>query len=306
MEQVSMPLTSNPYSGMHDSGNQPRIPERRIYRVLPKPAAVVSSAAAMEMILRNMVLDGDPFAAWEGAIATQPYLKYLNGFGTQVVIRMLRSAQRFQGFKVEFDQHVLKSHVLFTLGTLVNDFDIANTSPLMGVKALDIGCGALSDYASSALESTTDLLTQFYLDHPPILAELLQLLGAQTLGVDPREHAPSTYSYTPTYRHVSLSFPEIQGWLQKLRQPVDLICCFNLFHRPDFSYHYPSPQRLSSFFKGLHTGLSPQGLVFTSTPLIPATDENRMMNRRIFTNAGFRVIYEGYYMILEPQQSTSS
>lgn len=300
-----MPLTSDPRADHPDSGNLSPSPERRVYRLLPKPNIVRTNAAAMEALLRDIVLcDGstDPFEV----ASSRPALKYINTFGTQVVMRMLRSAHRFQGFKIEFDHHMLKPHVLFLFGTLVNEFDLANTSPLTGIKALDVGCGALSDYASSSLEKTTDLLTQFYLDHPPVLAELLQLLGAQTFGVDSRSNDPDTYAYTPIYRHITLPFNEIQAWLQKLHQPMDLITCFNLFDRPHFSYHYSSPIELTRFFKGLRAGLSDQGLLFTSAPLLPSSPQNRAMNQRIFKNAGFRMVYEGYYIILEPRPSQTA
>jgi hypothetical protein len=320
-----MPLTSNHRAGMPDFGSQPfghqsndaqpkqsqshgsdpstsnHAMERYTYRILPKVAEIQHHAAAMEELLCQQLLHPDPELPWVKALEQYPRLKYLNNFGTQIVIRMLRSAYRFQGFKIDFSAHVLKPHVLFVLSTLVSDADLAHTSPLAGLKALDIGCGALSSYVPADQDSTVDMLTQFYLDHPPVLAELLQLLGAQTFGVDPREYNPQAYDYTPTYRHLTFGFTEVEDWLQKLRQPMDLICCFNLFNRGSFEYHYGSPRRISQFFQGLKSGLSPQGLVFTSAPLLPSSADNIAMNRRIFTNAGFRVVYTGYYTILEPR-----
>lgn len=275
------------------------------YRVLPKPSDVVREAKRMEQLLKRMILSPEAIAP-DVLFGRHPMLKHLNNFGTQIVIRMSRSCDRFQGFKIDFDAHVLKPHVLFLAGTLCDDFNHLHTSPLNGVRALDIGCGALSAYGGDP--ETSDLLAQFYHDHPPILPEILQMLGAHTIGLDPRHNDPSQYSYQPIYKHKTSDFTDIHDWLSRLsaNQKFDLISCFNLFSRQSFAFHYHSPEQIIEFFKGIRRGISPEGLLYTSAPLLPSSSEYRRTNRKIFAKAGFKIIYEGYYFILEPMRSRSS
>lgn len=296
-----MPVKPNHDADIEDSG---RLGYRE-YRVLPKKAVILREAQAIEALLKRLLLHSESVLQWELQLDRYPKLKQLNSFGKQIVIRMLRSSYRFQGFKIEFDNHILKPHILFLLGTLSDEFDYMHTSPLNGVKALDIGCGALSEYSAAPLETTTDLITQFYLDRPPILAELLQMLGAQSVGVDPRENCADTYEYQVSYRHHISDFPGIASWLGKLKYKFDLMSCFNLYARQGFAYYYQTPEELTQFFKGLRHGLSPQGLLFTTAPLPPSSLENQQSNRQIFSQAGFQVLYEGYYMILEPRPKRS-
>jgi hypothetical protein len=267
------------------------------YRALPQTDVVIREANHIEDLLRRLIADPND-VDWELHLGRYPKLKALNSFGTQIVIRMLRSGDRFRGYKVDFDNHALKPYILFLVGTLSDDFSHMNTSPLNGVRALDVGCGALSEYGTPL--DTNDLLAQFYAIHPPILPEILQMLGATTFGVDPRENSSQEFEYQVTYKHMCCEFPEISTWMQKLPSKFDLISCFNLFSRRSFNYLYQSPDEIADFFAQLRRGLNRQGLLYTSAPLIPSSSENRQMNRRIFAKAGFKIVYEGYYFILEP------
>ncbi|MGJ3250863.1 MAG: hypothetical protein ACFE0J_07000 [Elainellaceae cyanobacterium] len=225
-------------------------------------------------------------------------LKHLNSFAKQIVIRMLRSNRRFWGYKVDVNNRIVKPHILFLIGTLCDEFDYMNTSPLYGLRVLDIGCGALSNYGS--VDDDDDLLNQFYGDRPPMAAEMLQLLGAQTIGIDPRSHCSQTYDYRVSYKHQIVNFDAIENWLNAFSHPFDVISGFNLFSRPGFLYHYWSTDRVVALFRKLRQQLEPRGLLYTSSPLPPASLENRHTNRQIFTKAGFEILHEGYYFIAKP------
>jgi hypothetical protein len=276
------------------------------YRALPTAKHLATEAKRIEALLKRMLLELDSDTPPDVVLGRYPTLKQLNNFGTQIVIRMCRSSDRFQGFKIDFDQHILKPHFLFLAGTLCDDFNHLHTSPLNGVRALDIGCGALSSYGPDL--DTSNLLAQFYQDHPPVTAEILQMLGAHTIGLDPRQHNPDEYSYQPIYKHKTSEFIDVQQWLSRLsvNQKFDLIACFNLFDRPSFAFHYHSPETITEFFKGVRRGITSEGVVYTSAPLLPSSSENRRTNRKIFAKAGFKIIHEGYYFILEPMRSRSS
>ncbi|HHP7245688.1 MAG TPA: hypothetical protein ACFE0H_13485 [Elainellaceae cyanobacterium] len=225
-------------------------------------------------------------------------LKHLNSFAKQIVIRMLRSNRRFWGYKVDVNNRIVKPHILFLIGTLCDGFDYMNTSPLYGLRVLDIGCGALSEYGT--VDDDGDLLNQFYGDRPPMAAEMLQLLGAQTIGIDPRRHCPQTYDYRVSYKHQIVNFDAIENWLNAFSAPFDVISGFNLFSRPGFLYHYWSTDRIVALFQTLRQRLEPCGLLYTSSPFPPASLENRHTNRQIFTKAGFEILHEGYYFIAKP------
>ncbi len=271
------------------------------YRILPDPKAIANDAEQIETYLHKLILEPDTIQDADAYFDQFPALKHVNSFGKQVVIRMIRSSDRFQGFKIDFDNHILKPHILFLVGTLCDDFSHLHTSPLDGLRLLDIGCGALSAYLSLS-ERSPNLLTQFYDDHPPIEAEIMQMLGAQTYGIDPRDNDAVEYNYPIAYKHIQTEFSDVAPWLQKVKSKFDVITCFNLFSRNSFTYHYHSPKAIAEFFKGLRAGLSRHSLVYTSAPLLPSSQENRDTNRRIFDQAGFRILYEGYYVILEPRK----
>ncbi|MGB3494066.1 MAG: hypothetical protein WBA57_15150, partial [Elainellaceae cyanobacterium] len=151
----------------------------------PREQAIVAQAEAVERLLGK--LDGcekEQPEAQTDLINQHLTLKHLNSFGKQVVIRMFRSSDRFRGYKVNFDHYILPPSVLFLVGTLCESFSYANTSPLFGFNFLDVGCGALSRYSQTKTDQS--LLTKFHGDRPPLTAEMIQMLGAKTIGVDPR------------------------------------------------------------------------------------------------------------------------
>jgi hypothetical protein len=273
---------------------------------LPTAKQLVKEAKRIEELLKRLMLDLDTDTPPKVVLGRYPTLKQLNNFGTQIIIRMCRSSDRFHGFKMDFDQHILKPHILFLVGTLCDDFNHLHTSPLNGIRALDIGCGALSSYGPDL--DTSDLLAQFYQDHPPVTPEILQMLGAHTIGLDPRQHDSDEYSYQSIYKHKVSEFTDVQPWLSRLSvtQKFDLISCFNLFDRPSFAFHHHTPETITEFFKGIRRGLTSEGVVYTSAPLLPSSSEHRRTNRKIFAKAGFKIIHEGYYFILEPMRSRSS
>jgi hypothetical protein len=271
-------------------------------RILPKPEWIAREAADIEALLRSISYSALNITEQEVSIDAlldrYPRLKSLNSFGKQIVIRMMRSNLAFQGYKVDFKDHVLKPHVLLLIGTLCQNFDSLNTSPLAGCKVLEVGSGALAPYAPPREDH--DLLAQFYSDHPPITAEILQMLGAQTIGLDPRANSKETYQYQTSYKHRIVEFVDLQDWLATVEEKFDVVTCFHVFNRSSFMYYYETPEQISKFLKGLRAVISPQGLLYSGTPILPISPENVEMNRKIFQDAGFKVIYEGYYLILEP------
>lgn len=268
-------------------------------RILPPVKLIVSEAAKIEALSRDLLHTKlgikDHF---DVQIDEYPKIHNLNSFGKQIVIQMMRSNPNFKGFKIDLKDHILSPHILFLAGTLCGNFDHMNTSPLYGFKVLDIGCGALSSYAPT--KDDEDLLVQFYNDHPPIAAEILQILGAQVTGIEPRPHNKQEYSHHISYKHKVMEFSEIGDWLPTAEEKFDVIACLHLFSRPDFLYTYSSPEQIAHFFRPFRKAISPQGLLYTSVPLLPASPENQELNQQIFREAGFKVIYEGYYWILEP------
>jgi SAM-dependent methyltransferase len=272
-------------------------------RILPKTEIIAAEAAQVEMVLRNLLysMSSSPDQAslsLDEKLDSYPKLKSLNSFGKQIVIRMMRSNPTFEGYKVDFKDHILKPHVLLLISTLCNTFDLMNTSPLTGLKVLEVGSGALSSYA--AAKDAHDLLAQFYADHPPINSEILQMLGAQTTGVDPRANCKETYRYQPSYKHRIVEFVDLEDWLKTIDDKFDVITGFHVFNRSSFLYHYDSPDQIARFLKNLRRVISPQGLLYTGAPVLPISPENVALNHQIFGDAGFKTIYEGQYFILEP------
>lgn len=263
----------------------------------PRTKAIIREAEDIKHILMQLsCLPADDLAAQHSLIEQHEKIKHLNSFGKQLLIRMFRSNDRFWGYKVDFDQHILKPSVLFLVGTLCDSFDYMNTSPIFGLSVLDVGCGALSTYGVPDKEQ--DLLTQFYADRPPIATEMLQMLGAKTIGLDPRANRADEYKYDVAYKHFKIEFDDIDAWLQNSPHRFDVISCMNLFNRQSFLYDHNSYEDTADFFEILHKGLATDGLLYTSPPMIPSSEENRCTNRRIFTRAGFRILHEGYFLIL--------
>jgi hypothetical protein len=251
-----------------------------------------------ELLSKVLYSQADDPNIWDVCANNNSKLKNLNSFGKQIVSQMLRSNPDFQGFKVEFKDPILKPDVLFLIGTLCDDFDHMNTSPLHGFNILDVGCGALSPYVSI---ETNNLLDRFYNDQPPIAAELLQILGAHTVGVDTRPNSKEVYEYKPTYKHKTMEFFEIGKWLTTLDYKFDVVSCINLFNKFGFAYHYSLPHQIAQFLSNLRKVMSPQGLLYCTAPVIPSSPENKQINYQTFSDAGFKVLYEGYYLILQPR-----
>ncbi len=271
-------------------------------RILPPVKLIVSEAAKIEALSHDLLsLKLGIKDYLEVPLDEYPKIQNLNSFGKQIVIQMMRSNNSFKGFKIDLKEHILQPHILFLAGTLCGNFDHMNTSPLYGFKVLDVGCGALSTYAPS--DKDEDLLVRFYNDHPPLAAEILQILGAQVTGIEPRPHSKQDYAYQISYKHKVIEFSEIGNWLPSVEEKFDVIACLHLFSRPDFLYTYDSPEQLVRFFRNFKSAISPQGLLYTSVPLLPVSSENQQMNHQIFREAGFKVIYEGYYWILEPVEN---
>jgi hypothetical protein len=269
-------------------------------QLLPSRKKIQLEAERVEDLLRKLFSAGATAQdSWELYSSQYPKLKSLNGFGKQIVVQMFRSNPAFQGYKVEFKEPILKPHILFLMGTLCEDFDYMNTSPLYGMNILDMGCGALSSYGLA--EDEDDLIDQFYRDHPPIGAELLQVLGAQTTGVEPRGNLKERYDYQVTYKHRVMEFNAIKDWLKTLNTPFDVITCFNLFNRADFSYYYASPHEISAFLRDLRHVLTPKGFLYCSPPFLSFSPENKHLNYQVFEGAGLKVVHEGYYFILRPR-----
>ena len=259
--------------------------------------SIIQEAQRIELFFSQiMQAGGFSHDSWEEC-QNYPKLKQLNSLGKQLVIRMLRSNSRFRGYKVDFDHHMLNPSVLFLAGTLCNEFDYAHTSPLFGLEVLDIGCGALSEYAPP--DKDANLLSQFYGDRPPVGAELLQMLGAKTVGIDPRSHCSESYSYQITYRHRMVEFDDVSEWLQEYGSTFDVISCLNVLKRQSFLYGHPDPEHITTFLAGLRHWIVPNGLLYSTSPLPPSSEENCQTNRQIFHRAGFRILHEGYYLIAE-------
>lgn len=277
-----------------DSADSPRFE----YHGLLHPQRIAAEAAEIEDLLKKCFALDDTSAEqsieWMDQI---PKIKHLNSFGKQILIRMFRSNRRFWGYKVDFNSQSLKPAVLFLVGTLCDSFDHMNTSPLYGLSVLDIGCGALSTYVKP--DDDSRLIEQFYGDHPPIAAEILQMLGAKTVGVDPRHHCRDDYEYQVSYAHRAVEFGAIESWLDELSERFNVISCLNLFSRHSFLYHYAASDEFIQFFTRLWTKLMTGGLVYTTPPFAPSSEENCSANRAVFAAAGFNILHEGYYLILQ-------
>ncbi|NEQ96445.1 MAG: hypothetical protein F6K30_06930 [Cyanothece sp. SIO2G6] len=271
---------------------------RQYLKTAPKRTrTIVQEAQRVEAFLSNiMQLGGLQDDAWDFC-QEYPKLRQLNSLGKQIVIRMFRSNSRFQGYKVDFERHMLSPSVLFLAGSLCEQFDYTHTSPLFGLNALDIGCGALSEYAP--LAKNTNLLSQFYGDRPPISAELLQMLGAKTTGLDPRTNCATTYDYQVAYRHRVVEFDGIERWVKDHVNQFDIVSCLNLLKRHSFIYAHSEPEQIVRFFANVRRSLVAKGLLYSTAPLPPSSSENRRTNRRIFQKAGFQILHEGYYLIAE-------
>ena len=258
---------------------------------------IIREAQRIELFFSQvMQLGGLSDESWDRC-QDYPKLRQLNSLGKQIVIRMFRSNPRFQGYKVDFDRHMLNPSVLFLAGSLSSQFDYANTSPLFGLNILDIGCGALSEYAVP--DKSANLLSQFYGDRPPIGAELLQMLGAKTIGVDPRSHCTDTYHYQMSYRHRMAEFDEMDQWIKEYVSTFDVVSCLNVLKRQSFLYGHPDPENITDFLKNVRRSLVSNGLLYMTAPLAPSSPENRQTNRQIFSRAGLRILHEGYYLIAE-------
>ncbi|MEM9216631.1 MAG: hypothetical protein AAGD25_20070 [Cyanobacteria bacterium P01_F01_bin.150] len=258
---------------------------------------IVHEAQRIESFFSKiMQLGGLSDESWDRC-QDYPKLRQLNSLGRQIVIRMFRSNPRFQGYRVDFDRHMLNPDVLFLIGSLSSQFDYANTSPLFGLNILDIGCGALSEYAP--LDKDANLLSQFYGDRPPVGAELLQMLGAKTIGVDPRSHCSQTYNYQTSYRHRMVEFDEMDQWIKDYVNSFDVVSCLNLLKRQSFLYGHSNADSITEFLTTVRRSLVSHGLLYMIAPLAPSSPENRQANRQIFSRAGLRVLHEGYYLIAE-------
>jgi SAM-dependent methyltransferase len=271
-----------------------------VEQILPSSKKIRLEAEKVEDLLRKLFSTGASASDnWEIYSGQYPKLRSLNSFGKQIVVRMFRSNPAFQGYKVEFREPILKPHVLFLIGTLCEDFDYMNTSPLYGMSVLDIGCGALSTYGTA--NEDANLADQFYSDRPPVGAELLQILGAQTTGIEPRGNAKEIYDYQVSYKHRVMDFGAIKEWLKTLNGKLDVITCFNLFNRASFAYYYASPHEISAFLKDLRQALNPKGFLYCSAPFLSFSPENKQLNYQVFEGAGLKVVHEGYYCILRPR-----
>lgn len=274
-------------------------------RTVPKAEVLVREARRVESLLKEIAqfklrLKDYPTEQIERYAA----IKNLISFSKQVMTQMMRSNDRYRGFKVDTRNYAPSSKILFLAGTLCEDFGYMNTSPLYGYNILDIGCGALSPYIEIEFpylqpKKEEDLLVQFHQDYPPLCAEILQILGAKVNGLDPRPNYKNEYEYQTAYKHRMLEYPQIKDWLTSVEIKFDVISCLSLFGKYDFSFYYSTPDQLVRFLSPLRHVLSPQGLLYSDPPLLPTQPDAREMNRRIFGKAGFRVVYEGYYYILE-------
>lgn len=229
-------------------------------------------------------------------------LKNINSLSKQIVLNLLRSNDLFRGFKVNIKQHIIRPELMLLAGTLCETFDVMNTSPFYGYRALMVGCGALSSYTETKVE-TSDLIERFYSDRPPVTPEVMQILGAKVTGIEPRENNKAEYEYPVSYRHVAIGFQQLEAWLSANPEPFDVLTCFNLFSRSEFLFHYSTPEQITRFLRVLRRAIAPKGLLYSSPPLLPVSTENRSINAQVFYAAGFQTIYQGYYYILEPVHS---
>jgi SAM-dependent methyltransferase len=296
-QNTASPLTPSLATSLGTSASsalkQPRVSHRPLS---PRTKAIIREAEEIKQLLMQLSwFSPDNADAQKGILEQHEKIKHLNSFGKQLLIRMFRSNDRFWGYKVDFEHYLLKPDVLFLVGTLCDSFDYMNTSPIYGLNVLDIGCGALSTYGPP--DESQDLLSQFHADRPPIATEMLQMLGAKTIGLDPRANNPEDYKYDVAYKHFKVEFENVEQWLRTTQQKFDVISCMNLFNRQSFLYDHHSYEDTGEFFKSLRIGLLPDGLLYSSPPLLPSSEENRQMNRRIFTRAGFRILHEGYFFI---------
>jgi hypothetical protein len=255
-------------------------------------------ALRIEDLLKKLLYSKtDVDDCWDVYTHNDSKLRNLNSFGKQIATQMMRSNPDYQGFRVEFKDPALKPDVLFLIGTLCDDFDHMNTSPLYGFNILDVGCGALSPYGNS--KDKENLVERFYSDQPPIAPELLQILGAHAIGIDPRSHDRQVYDYPTSYKHRTINFPEIPQWLSSLDYCFDIISCLSLFNKSSFGYYYSLPEDITQFLKLLRRATSPKGLLYCTHPFIPSSEENQQLNHQIFSDAGFNLLHEGYYLILQ-------
>ncbi|MGB3495226.1 MAG: hypothetical protein WBA57_21025, partial [Elainellaceae cyanobacterium] len=155
----------------------------------------------------------------------------------------------------------------------------------------------LSRYSQTKTDQS--LLTKFHGDRPPLTAEMIQMLGAKTIGVDPRKNLAEDYEYQVGYKHLTMEFEAIADWIKNTQQQFEVISGLDLFSRQGFLFNYATPETAAAFLKGLRRGLVSKGLLYISPPYVPSSLENRCANRRIVTRAGFHVLYEGYFLILQ-------
>ncbi|OLP18891.1 hypothetical protein BST81_08220 [Leptolyngbya sp. 'hensonii'] len=267
-------------------------------RVLPSPEVISQRATDLAPLIKAILDFKLGQSEYPEALLEQyPQIKNLNSFSKQVTTQMLRSNSRYQGYKVETKNYLLKPSTLFLLGTLCGSFDYMNTSPLYGSTILDIGCGALSPYWEENKQD--DLMVQFLNDRPPIRAEVLQLLGGRITGIETRPNAKPEYDYQVSYKHRVMPLGELGSWASNLSDRFDLITCLGVLDRYEFSLCYPSPRELTRLFMGLRKILSPQGLLYADIPLIPASPAHRQTNQQIFQQAGLRIIHAGCCYVLE-------
>lgn len=268
-------------------------------RVLPPLNLIANEATKIESLIRELVLVRMGLKAEsEDLLSQSSKLQNLNSFGKQLIIQMMRSNPNFRGFKIDIKDHILRPDILFLVGTLCSDFGHMNTSPLFGCKILDVGCGALSAYAPS--EEDDDLITQFYRDYPPLNAEILQILGAQVTGIDPREHSKDRYEYQVSYKHRTVEFSDIHQWFAATEDRFDILTCFHLFNKSSFLYTFDSPKAIAKLFRSFRKVLAPGGLLYCVAPFLPISAQQQQANYQIFRKAGFKVLYSGYYYILVP------
>ncbi|MDX2100120.1 MAG: hypothetical protein SFW36_20280 [Leptolyngbyaceae cyanobacterium bins.59] len=279
-------------------------------RVVPAASVLSRKAQEVELLLEEIVrfqlgLQEYP----EARIEQHSTIKNLISFSKQIITQMMRSNNRYRGYKVDTQNLIPSVKLLFLIGTLCEDFGYMNTSPLYGYNILDLGCGALSTYIEPEfpffqVKKEEEFLNQFCKDHPPLGAEILQILGARVIGLDPRAHDKAEYEYQTTYKHRAIEFNKIKEWLPSVETKFEVISCLSLFNKYDFAYHYSTSRQIAYFLNTLRSILMPKGILYSDPPETPCTPEAREMNRRIFQQAGFRVIYEGYFYILEPIDTT--
>ncbi len=292
-----MALQQHPSIGNPASSSGRSFGQRRI---LPSGEVVAREAGKVEALIQTLVdakLNRQDITT--DVLEKSQKLKNINSLSKQIVLNLLRSNDLFRGFKVNIKQHIVRPELLLLAGTLCETFDVMNTSPFYGYRALMVGCGALSSYSETKVDSS-DLIERFYGDRPPVTPEVMQILGAKVTGIEPRENSKAEYEYSVSYRHVAIGFQQLEAWLSSNPESFDVLTCFNLFGRPDFLFHYSTPEQITQFLRVLRRAIAPEGLLYSSPPLLPVSSENRSINAQIFYAAGFQTIYQGYYYILEP------